>query len=84
MSLQFEDQSNILLRRNMYTAPRPGFMANLLLQRGFVKDEKSANQVMLIVSILILLVAITLITINMIKANTTLDVKYSQIKILKQ
>lgn len=75
MSLEFEDQSNIMTRRNQY-APQFGFITNFLFRHHIVKTEKRANQLMIVMSLVILICAITLGVINVVKLNSAPKVTY--------
>ncbi|MDB5204733.1 MAG: hypothetical protein JWP09_761 [Candidatus Taylorbacteria bacterium] len=76
MSLQFEDQNNLLVRRNTYQQ-NYGPIVALLLRFHIAKTEKTANKILFIVSILVFICAATLIVRNVIKANTPVKVKYN-------
>lgn len=97
MSFQFEDQTNIPLRRNVYSPTPRGFISSFLLKHNLAKDDSSANRIMVTMSVAVLIFAAALITINFIKANAPVKVKYNiskkafnmlpqdiQIKILEQ
>ncbi len=77
MSLQFEDQNNMLLRRNIYNTPRYGFVTSFLLRHNIIKDEKRINAIMILISITLLVVSIGIFGINIIRANTKPTVKYN-------
>lgn len=76
MSLQFEDQNNLLVRRNMYTK-NYGPIVTLLFKYHIAKNEKTANRILLFVSVIIFICAGIIVTQNIIKANTPVKVKYN-------
>ncbi len=76
MPLQFEDQNNLLVRRNTHEQ-NYGPIVTLLLKFHIAKTEKTANKILLIVSMLIFICVAILIVRNVIKANTPVKVKYN-------
>lgn len=76
MSLQFEDQNNLLIRRNMYTE-HYGPIVTFLLKYRIANNEKNANRILLTIAIIILLVAGVIIARQMIKSNAPVKVKYN-------
>ncbi len=77
MSLQFEDQNNLLIRRNMYPEQNLGPIMSFLIRHKLVRGTESANALMILGAVVIFICATGLFILNVVKLSSKPEVKYN-------